>query len=79
MIEYDNAGATLTFDQNDAIYRLAMGYDVRAPDAKYAQYSAAARANLAKIADPNTRWVAFDGLFGTPRKGRMTLTTKRST
>ena len=55
-------GDTMTFDESDAMYRAAMGYDVRCPDCGAAHYSGAARRNSALLADKTFRHIGFEGL-----------------
>ena len=63
LVEFRHHGwARLAFDQSDAVYRAAMGYDVRNPYPGEMQYSAGARAALARMSDAKTRWISFEGV-----------------
>ena len=63
LVDYRSHGwARMTFDQSDAVYRAAMGYDVRNPYPGEMQYSAGARAALARMSDAKSRWISFEGV-----------------
>ena len=63
LVEFRRHGwARMTFDQSDAVYRAAMGYDVRNPYPGEMQYSVGARAALARMSDAKSRWISFEGI-----------------
>ena len=53
---------SLLFTEGDQLYRLLKGFDVRCPDCKDLRFTAAAGANLERMADPSIRWVSFEGV-----------------
>ena len=54
--------AQIGFGQGDDVYRFFMGYDVRCPDCGKLDLKAGARANMAKMSDPTSRWISFEGV-----------------
>ena len=58
----DHHVATMTFSESDAIYRAALGYDVRCPNCGRLLFSSQAHAALAELALDATRHITFDGV-----------------
>ena len=58
----DTNHATMTFNESDAIYRAALGYDVRCPQCAKLTYGSYGRASLAQLANPATRHISFAGI-----------------
>ena len=54
--------AKIGFGQGDDVYRYFMGFDVRCPDCGKLDLKAGARANMAKMSDPTSRWISFEGV-----------------
>ena len=54
--------AKIGFGQGDDVYRYFRGYDVRCPDCGKLDLKAGARANMAKMSDPTSRWISFEGV-----------------
>ena len=54
--------AQIGFGQGDDVYRFFRGYDVRCPDCGGLDLKAGARANMAKMSDPTSRWISFEGV-----------------
>lgn len=54
--------AKIGFGQGDDVYRFFMGYDVRCPACAGLDLKTGARANMATMSDPKSRWVSFEGV-----------------
>ena len=55
------ANASFVFTEADDIYRAALGYDIRCPKCQSLLLSSLAHRALGKLAQPETRWLDFDG------------------